>query len=152
MVNISYHLYQSFIYLPTIGVYGIYIPDRALSNFELTNYAKQLDIPNFGGVFMRDELPKRPWLNECGIVNFNNSMEPGSHWVAYYNNKRQRIYFDSYGQVILAEVKDYLKSDKEKENDESVIQRNTDIVQEFNTQICGHLGMMPKFRPLLARI
>ena len=122
-----------------MDVYGIYIPDRALSNFELINYAKQLDIPNFRGVFMRDELPKRPWLNECGIVNFNNSMEPGSHWVAYYKNKRQRIYFDSYGQVILAEVKDYLKSDKEKENDESVIQRNTDIVQEFNTQICGHL-------------
>ena len=28
---------------------------------------------------------------------------------------------------------------EEKKNDEAVIQRNTDIVQNFNTQICGHL-------------
>ena len=74
------------IYLPTMDVYGIYIPDRALSNFELMNYAKQLDIPNFRGVFMRDELPKIPRQHECGIVNFNTSSESGTHWVAYYKN------------------------------------------------------------------
>ena len=45
--------------------------------------------------------------------------------------------FDSYGQVILAELSDYLKTKKEK--NKAVIERNTDIVQQFNTQICGHL-------------
>ena len=110
-----------------MNVYGLHIPDKALSNFELLDYAKQLNIPNFRGVFMRDELPKKPWVNECGIVNFNTSLEPGSHWVAYYKDGKERIAFDSYGQVILRELSDYLKTEKEK--NEAVIQRNTDIVQ-----------------------
>ena len=72
-------------------------------------------------------------------VNFNTSSESGSHWVAYYKNGKNRIYFDSYGQVVLQEINDYLKTITEKKNDEAVIQRNTDIVQKSNTQICGPL-------------
>lgn len=121
-----------------MDVYGIYIPEKALTNFELLDYAKQLKILNFRGVFMRDNLPNSPHKNECGIVNFNTSKEPGSHWVCYYKNK-DRIYFDSYGQAILAELSDYLKTEAEKEKNEAVIQRNTDIVQAPNTVICGHL-------------
>ena len=119
-----------------MDVYGLTIPDKPLSNFELLDYAKLLNIPNFRGVFMRDELPNKPWLNESGIVNLNTSLEPGSHWVAYYKNGKNRIAFDSFGQVILRELSDYLKQE---EKNEPVIQRNTDIVQKFNTQVCGHL-------------
>ena len=122
-----------------MDVYGIQIPDKSLSNFDLMKYVEDLNIPNFRGVFMRDELPKIPRLQECGIVNFNTSSEPGSHWVAYYKNGKNRIYFDSYGQVILQEINDYLKTETEKKNNKAVIQRNTDIVQKVNTQICGHL-------------
>ena len=89
-------------------VFGISIPDKALSNVDIMYYKEVLNIPNFRGVFMRDELPKNPYDIECGIVNFNTSLEPGSHWVAYYKNN-DRIYFDSYGQVILDEVKNLLK-------------------------------------------
>ena len=120
-------------------VYGLQIPNKSLSNFDLMKYADNLNILNFRGVFMRDQLPKIPWSQECGIVNFNTSSEPGSHWVAYYKNGRNRIYFDSYGQAVLQEINDYLKTESEKKNDKAVIQRNTDIVQKFNTQICGHL-------------
>ena len=116
-------------------VYGTPIPDKALSNFELLDYARQLKIPSFRGVIMRDELPKKPWAIESGIVNFNTSVEPGSHWVAYYKNKKQRIYFDSYGQVILKELCDYLKTEVEKEKNVAVILRNTDIVQKYNTSM-----------------
>ena len=52
-------------------VYGLKIPDKPLTNFELLNYVKELDIPNFRGVFMRDTLPAVPHKIECGIVNFN---------------------------------------------------------------------------------
>ena len=120
-------------------VYGLQIPNKSLSNFDLIKYADNLNILNFRGVFMRDQLPKFPWSQECGIVNFNTSSEPGSHWVAYYKNGRNRIYFDSYGQAVLQEINDYLKTESEKKNDKAVIERNTDIVQKFNTQICGHL-------------
>ena len=75
---------------------------------------------------MRDTLPKRPYKIECSIVNLNTTTEKGSHWVCYHKNKKKRIYFDSFGQT---------KSERGVE----VIQRNTDIVQPINTDICGHL-------------
>ena len=94
----------------------------------------------FRGVFMRDTLPKVPHHKECGIVNFNNSYEPGSHWVCYFKDGMdQRIYFDSFGQLTLGEVQKYLKTKKEYETGKAAIQRNTDIVQHTNTHVCGHL-------------
>ena len=110
-----------------------------LSNFDILKLVKHLKIPNFKGPFMRDELPKKPEKQECGIVNFNTSTEPGSHWVAYYKDGKERIYFDSFGQVIPTEIQKYLKTKEEFEKDAPVIQRNTDIVQQPNTEICGQL-------------
>ena len=120
-----------------MNVYGLKIPEKSLSNFDLLDYAQKLNIPHFRGVFMKNDLPKVPHENECGIVNFNTSAEPGSHWVGYYKNGKIRVYFDSYGQVTLHEVQVYLK--KENEMGKEVIQRNTDIVQAPGTKICGHL-------------
>ena len=85
-------------------VCGLHLPDKSLTNFDLLNYVEKIGIPNFRGVFKRDCLPTSPRSNECGIVNFNTSSEPGSHWVAYYKNGDERIYFDSFGQVTLYEV------------------------------------------------
>ena len=110
-----------------------------LSNFDILNFVKHLKIPNFKGPFMRDELPRTPEKQECGIVNFNTSTEPGSHWVAYYKDGDERIYFDSFGQVIPTEIQKYLKTKEEYQEDAPVIQRNTDIVQQPNTEICGQL-------------
>ena len=110
-----------------------------LSNFDIIKIVQHLKIPNFKGVFMRDELPSAPQNKECGIVNFNKSTESGSHWVAYFKDGEKRIYFDSFGQVIPTEIQKYLKTKEEYQNDAPVIQRNTDIVQEPNTEICGHL-------------
>ena len=109
-----------------------------LSNFDLIELAQYLYVPNFRGVF-RDTLPDAPHEKECGIVNFNESSEPGSHWVAYYKDGDHRIYFNSLGQVAHRELEKYLKSEEEFREDKPVIQRNTDIVQKINTKICGQL-------------
>ena len=85
-------------------VSGIDIPDNPLSKFEPERYAKQWEIPNFRGVFMRDTLPEYPRNTECGIVNFNTHEQPGSHWVCYYKDGKKRIYFDSFGQITPSEV------------------------------------------------
>ena len=119
-----------------MDVFGITIPDKALTNLELIDYANKLNISNCRGIFMRDTLPKIPHKIECGIVNFNTSQEPGSHWVCYSKNEDDRIYFDSYGQVTPFEIQNYLK--KKNERGIGVIQRNTDIVQH-KANICGHL-------------
>ena len=110
-----------------------------LSNFDILKIAKYLEIPYFKGVFTRDQLPEKLENKESGIVNFNTSKEPGSHWVAYFRDGNQKIYFDSFGQVIPTESQKYLKTREEYQNNLPVIQRNTDIVQEPNTVICGHL-------------
>ena len=90
---------------------------------------------------MRDTLPQYPlsFDVECGIVNFNSSSQPGSHWVCYYRNKNERIYFDSYGEITSVEIQRYLKTGSEFHRGKEVIQRNTDIVQASSTPGCGHL-------------
>ena len=89
---------------------------------------------------MRDTLPKQtPHSVEYGIVNLNTPSQSGSHWVCYYRNKSNTIYFDSFGQIIPVEIQRYLKTGTEFARGREVIQRNTDIVQAVNTQMCGHL-------------
>ena len=125
-------------------VFELVIPaDRGLTNFDLARYIDILNVPNFRGVFMRDELP--PQVNkslECGIMNFNRSDEVGSHWVCYVKNRGTRIYFDSFGQITPIEMQKYLKTAKEFKHNRAVIQRNTDIVQSPNTHVCGHLCLV----------
>ncbi len=120
-----------------MDILGVYVVDKTLTNFDLIEYVNKLNIPHFRGVFMRDNLPKSLHKVECGIVNLNTSRESGSHWVCYYKKGLNRIYFDSFGQITPLEIQTYLK--KQIERGIGVIQRNTDIVQPFNTNICGHL-------------
>ena len=110
----------------------------SLSNHDILRLAK--GIPHFRGVFMKDALPNSGVLEqECGIVNLDSAGNPGTHWVSYYKDKKNRIYFDSFAQTTPVEIQKYLKTDHEFKTDIAVIQRNTDIVQHINTSICGHL-------------
>ena len=63
------------------------------------------------------------------------------HWVCYYRNKSNRIYFDSYGQITPVEIQQYQKTGIEFDHGKEVIQRNTDIVQAVNASVCGHLSL-----------
>ena len=112
---------------------------HSLSNFDIIDIVKKVEIPNFRGVFMRDTLGKKPRKQECGILNLNTSNEPGSHWVCWYKNGSQRIYFDSFGCICPEELQKYLKTQAEFKNNIPCIQRNTEQVQQSNTQICGQL-------------
>ena len=91
-----------------ISIKNVILPNKPLNNFELEDAAKQLKIPNFRGVFLLDTLPKKPNKKECGIVNFDKSGGPGTHWVAWYKNGKNKIYCDSYGVQPPIEVIYYL--------------------------------------------
>ena len=88
---------------------------------------------------MRDTLPQYPYSMECDIVNLNTSNQFGIHWVCYYRNKNDIIYFDSYGQITPSEIQRYLMTGSECDRSKEVIQRNRYIVQASNTSVCGHL-------------
>ena len=100
-----------------------------MTNIELEKRAKEIKIKNFRGVFMRDELKKlKPNIRECGILNLNTSKEPGSHWVCWYRNASNRVYFDSYGLLPPQELVNYLGTP---------ILRNTEQLQGFDQSNCG---------------
>lgn len=122
--------------LPTCVVNNnnkLIIPNKALSNEELTVYATCLKIPFFRGVFMRDGLPKKIRLNETGIVNLDNSIGPGTHWVCYKKLKNIVYYFDSFGNLPPPrELQKYFQGVKK-------IMYNYERLQNYNTPVCGHL-------------
>ena len=53
----------------SISVEGVNLPNKPLTNFQLIDTIKELNIPHFRGVFMRNDLPRRPLKRECGILN-----------------------------------------------------------------------------------
>lgn len=96
---------------------------------DILKYSK--NIPNFRGVFMLDNLPKQVQNKECGIVNLDKSIGPGTHWVAYFKNNLKSEYFDSFGNLKPPkEIIKYLGN---------VINYNYLRYQEYDSIICGHL-------------
>ena len=89
---------------------------------------------------MRDTLPWYPLTVECGIVNLNRSNQAGSHWVCYYRNKNDGIYFDSYGQITPVEIQRYLKTSSE-------IDRGKRIQISYKLQI-RHCVVFSALKPL----
>lgn len=121
-------------------VNGVSISEKTLTNFNLIAYVEKLQIPNFRGVFMRDNLPKRKRKgNECGILNFNTTAQNGSHWVAWFVSGDTKIYFDSFGQHVPLELLQYLKTPEEYRERTPCIERNALVVQHINTSECGAL-------------
>lgn len=82
---------------------------------------------------MRDFLPKRPWKNECMILNHDSYRNDGTHWTCFVKTGKYVYYFDSFGKLPPPlELIDYLGS-------ECKISYNAHQYQDFNTVNCGHL-------------
>ena len=64
----------------------------------------------FREVFLRDTLPTKTKLNECGILNLDSSSGVGTHWVMRFKKGKEKFYFDSYGVQPPSELIAYLKS------------------------------------------
>ena len=112
-----------------ISVEGLVMPNKALTNLEIMNAVKKLEIPRFRGVFLRDNLPVEPKRMECGILNLDDTAGNGTHWVAWYRDK-VKYCFDSYGIQPPDELKRYLRSS---------IFYNTEQIQPKQEVFCGHL-------------
>ena len=113
-----------------IDVEGVILPNHPLTNFELIDAVKKLNIPDFRGVYLRDELPNKPKRNECGILNLDDSSGSGSHWVVFSKNGKDQLYFDSFGLPPPTELLKYLKGP---------VYYNSERIQPDNEVFCGHL-------------
>ena len=87
-----------------------------MSNFDLESAVKKLPIKHFRGVFMKDQLPTTPNINESGIINLDDHVGPGTHWVCYVISPKNVIYFDSYGLSPPVEFINYVNKLKNGKN------------------------------------
>jgi len=113
-----------------INVEGLILPNEALSNFQLIDAVKKLDIKHFRGVFLRDQLPKKSNAVECGILNTGDSNTNGYHWMCWYRNGDDKFCFDSYALPPPVELVKYLKRS---------VYYNSERIQYGDTVFCGHL-------------
>ena len=116
--------------IPNILVDSVVLPNKPLSNLEIIDAAKKLWLFGFRGVFLRDTLPKKPKLNECGILNLDSSSGDGTNWVMWFKKGKDKFYFDSYGVQSHSEQISYLKSP---------IFYNSERVKQNGEVFCGHL-------------
>ena len=121
---------MSYATFKNINVEGVILPNRPLTNFELLDVAKKLNIPNFEGVFCRDELPNKPKRNACGILNLDDSNGRGNHWCCFSKRGKAQLYFDSYGLPPPTELTKYLGGS---------VYYNSERIQPDNEVFCGHL-------------
>src|SRR5678816_3267015 len=113
-----------------LNVEGIILPNKPLTNFELIEAAKKLNINNFRDVFLRDELPKKPRAIECGILNLDDSDGKGTHWTCWIKRAKDKIYFDGYGLSPPTELVKYLGDP---------VYYSSERIQPDNEVFCGHL-------------
>lgn len=108
--------------------------NRPLTNFDIIEFAAKLRIPHFRGVFMRDELPKKPLKNECWVMNQAPQSHPtGTHWCALAKIGNEAFYFDSFGK--LPPPLEIVKYVGKRVN----IQYNYNRYQNFDEIVCGQL-------------
>ena len=71
---------------------GLLMPPNPLTNFEIQRYYQNK--PRFNGLFSRNNLPKKikPY-----VINLDEYVDEGSHWIALLCNKNTIVYFDSFG-------------------------------------------------------
>ena len=115
-----------------IPLLGANFVNKSLSNYDLKDWVKQLGIKYFRGFFSKDTLPTRINNKECGIINLDNHIGPGTHWVAYRNIDKYCEYFDSFGLMMPLEVKKYMATSGKQ------LEYSGDEIQERDSVLCGY--------------
>ena len=113
-------------------------PIRPLTNYEIDEYGKK-NIPHWCGVFMRDELVG-PWAKptQCTVVNLDSSSGFGTHWICFYLNQKNKVYFDSFGSLPPEEILQLFEL-RSGEHERSSYERNSLEIQPRDSVICGHM-------------
>ena len=94
-------------------------------------WVKKLGIKNFRGIYSRDDLPPKI-RKECGIINLDSKLGPGTHWVCYRNLENIIEYFDPFGLLMPNEVLDYFHTSGKP------IVYSLDEIQNRDSVLCGY--------------
>ena len=100
-----------------------YFVNKPLSNYDLKNWVKQLGINHF---------QKKKKSKECGIINLDTHIGPGTHCVCYRNIGKYCEYFDSFGLMMPTEVKRHMATSGKQ------LEYSGDEIQERHSVLCGY--------------
>ena len=115
----------------------------SLTDTDIINLAKKMQIP-LGGVYFKDELPKKLEFNKYYIINLENSHDEegnensGTHWTAcqcnmYPSGKGECIFFDPYGAPPSENIKKVIKNTTNQIN----VPFTTVDIQSLMNNACG---------------
>ena len=111
-----------------------------LSNYQIDNHFR--GNPLYGGCLSKDELVNISPNNKFWVINLQDSVLPGSHWVAVIDIKLKDsnpdycIYFDPYGVYPPPSIVSFMeKSDKP-------LQYVCDTFQDLDSTKCGQYCLM----------
>ena len=82
--------------------------DIPLSNFDLLEWIDYLKIPNFKGIYSRDSKD-HIHKTGCCIINLDDEIGVGTHWVASFVSDKIIYYFDSFSLPPPIEFVEYAK-------------------------------------------
>lgn len=105
------------------------------TNFQLLEMFSKLNIP-LVGIFNRDELLHSKRRNGFYLINMeasndeNGDGEQGSHWVCFYCDDYNALYFDAFGVIPPLEIMYFLKLHE-------VILYNKKQIQNIDDTSCG---------------
>ena len=102
-----------------------------MSNFDLLNWCKYLNIP-INDVLSRDQNVPHNHIQALFIYNLEPSYMSGSHWVATYVEDGVINYFDSFGLPPFQEIVNHAK----KKN--LTLLHQNDQIQNIMTTTCGY--------------
>ena len=99
-----------------------------LTNIEIQKYYD--NEPRFIVVFSRDNMPKKI-KDGAYAVNLDEYANEGTHQIASFCNRREIVYFDSFGvEHVTEEIKEFIGNRN--------IKANIFQVQANNSVMCGH--------------
>ena len=82
--------------------------DIPLRNLDLMDWVNYLKIPDFKGIFARDS-PDHLHQTGCCIINLDDGIGNGTHWVASFIKSKVIYYFDSFSLPPPVEFVDYAR-------------------------------------------
>ena len=106
--------------------------DIPLSNFDLLKWVEFLKIKNFKGIFSRDSKDHLHKTGSC-IINLDDEIGNGTHWVATDIKGNKVLYFDSFSMPPPVEFVQYAKR-----IGKQIIFNSGHPIQDLESVRCGY--------------
>ena len=104
------------------------MPPHPLTNFEIQKYYQ--NEPRFNGAYSRNNLPEKI-KDEVYVINLDEFADIGTHWIAWFCNRNEIVYFDSSDvEHVPEEIKKFVGNKN--------IKANIFRVQANDSIMCGY--------------